>query len=54
MKDGRQLKPEDIDQMEEEIFQKLSNVNTNIALDAFHPRLVATGKRKNTNLDKYG
>ena len=33
IKDGRKLKPDDIDQMETDIFQRLSNVSKNIALD---------------------
>jgi len=48
------MKPDDIDLIEEEIFQRLSNAHTNIALDAFHPRLVVSGAKKCTALDKYG
>ena len=52
IKDGRKLKPDDIDQMETDIFQRLSNVSKNIALDQFHPRLVVNAhKEKSSKLD---
>ena len=41
IKDGKDLTPSDIDSIEREIFQKLSNKHSNIALDQFHPRLIA-------------
>lgn len=41
IQDGKDLAPGDIDTIEREIFQKLSNKNSNIALDQFHPRLIA-------------
>jgi len=34
-KDGRKLQPDDIDKMEDEIFKRMSNMTTNIALDQF-------------------
>lgn len=49
-----ELRPGDIDQMENEIFTKLSNVNRGIALDQFHPRLVANAKRKLSSFDQSG
>ena len=46
-----QLKPADIDQIENEIFKKLSNTNREIALDAFHPRLIANPNLKRSELN---
>ena len=40
--------------MEDQIFQRLSNINTNIALDQFHPRLVSNAQKVKTGLDKFG
>ena len=41
IKEGQQLRPQDLDSMEKDIFQRLSNQARNIALDQFHPRLIA-------------
>ena len=54
LKDGRKIKPEDIDSIEHEIFTRISNTNTNIALDVFHPRLVEKSNRKCMDLNHYG
>ena len=40
--------------MEQEIFKRVSNTSTKIALDQFHPRLVDKAQKKNTGLDKHG
>ena len=40
--------------MEKDIFQRMSNTSTNIAIDQFHPRLVANAHIKHSGLDKYG
>ena len=54
MQDGKQLKSEDIDSMEQEIFQRVSNTSTKIALDQFHPRLVEKAQKKANGLNKHG
>jgi len=54
MKKGETLKPDDIDKMENDIFQRLSNESRAIAIDAFHPRLVANANIKRCGLDKHG
>lgn len=48
------LKTEDIDKIEDDIFTKLSNMSKGIALDVFHPRLVANANIKHSGQDKYG
>lgn len=54
LQDGKKLKPADLDQMEKDIFTRLSNLNQNIALDQFHSRLVTNAHIKRTGLDKFG
>ena len=54
VKEGQVLKPTDLDQMEKTIFQRLSNVAENIALDQFQPRLVANAHKTKKYVDKYG
>ena len=54
IRDGKSLKPDDIDQIEVELFQRLGNTSKNIALDAFHSRLVPNAHIKRTGLDKFG
>ena len=54
VQNGKPLKADDIDQMEHEIFKRISNTSSNIALDQFHPRLVTKAQKKVTGLDKHG
>ena len=55
VKDGSQLQAKDLDNVEQDIFQRLSNTNNNIALDVFHPRLVEKAeRRKLSGFDKFG
>ena len=54
MRKAETLRPDDIDKMENDIFQRLSNQARAIAIDAFHPRLVANANIKRNGLDKHG
>ena len=54
VKDNKKPSPVDIDQIDQDIFQRLSNCAKGIALDAFHPRLVANANLKKNGNDKYG
>ena len=49
-----ELMPGDIDTMENDIFSKLSNRNRGVALDQFHPRIVANAARKHQVIDMHG
>ena len=55
VKDGSQIQAKDLDNLEQDIFKRLCNTNNNIALDAFHPRLVEKAERKKLGgFDQFG
>ena len=55
VKDGSQIQAKDLDNIEQDIFKRMCNTSNNIALDAFHPRLVEKAERKKRGgFDQFG